>query len=51
MKNKMMHDVEVACGHDQLTDLETPLVSDKVFNIHTSINRLLADPDSNFFLL
>ena len=34
MKNKMseMHDVEVACG--QLTDLKTPFVSDKVFNIH-----------------
>ena len=51
MKNKMseMHDVEVACG--QLADLETPLISDKVFNILVSINRLLAVTDSNFFLL
>ena len=48
MKNKMseMHDVEVACG--QLADLETPLISDEVFNMLVSINRLL-DPNSDFF--
>ena len=50
MKNKMseMHDVEVACG--QLADLETPLMSDKVFNILVSINRLL-DPNSDLFFV
>ena len=36
----------VNCG--QLADLETPLVSDKVFSKLVSINRLL-DPKSEFF--